>query len=113
MANRSGRRLPSLRLHRPSGQAVVRLVNRDGQRRDYYLGKHSSCEAQERYQQLLARWIDGDRTLPLPPTQTVERLYGPLRSSRRPNWTGRAPTTCSPKATNGSARVPRPTRTSP
>lgn len=64
MANRSGRRLPSLRLHRPSGQAVVRLVNRDGQRRDYYLGKHGSRESQERYQQLLARWIDGDRTLP-------------------------------------------------
>ena len=55
MANRSGRRLPSLRLHRPSGQAVVRLVNRDGQRRDYYLGKHGGCEAQERYQQLLLR----------------------------------------------------------
>ena len=64
MANRSGRRLPSLRLHRPSGQAVVRLVNRDGQRRDYYLGKHGSRESQERYQQMLARSIDGDRTQP-------------------------------------------------
>lgn len=48
MANRSGRRLPSLRLHRTPGQAVVRLVNRDGQRRDYYLGKHGSRESQER-----------------------------------------------------------------
>ena len=72
MANRSGRRLPSLRLHRPSGQAVVRLVNRDGQRRDYYLGKHGSRESQERYQQMLTRWIDGDRTLP-PTTETGGR----------------------------------------
>ena len=31
-----GSNIPDLRLHRPTGQAVVRLVNPRGGRRDYY-----------------------------------------------------------------------------
>tara|TARA_R110002073_G_C9458345_1_gene578569 strand:+ start:162 stop:1412 length:1251 start_codon:yes stop_codon:yes gene_type:complete len=75
MANSPGKRIPSLRLHRPSGQAVVRLVNPEGLRRDYYLGRHGSHESQERYQKLLARWIDGARTLPCTTKATTDEPH--------------------------------------
>jgi hypothetical protein len=64
MPNIPGSKIPELRLHRPTGQAVVRLVNPRGGRRDYYLGKHGSEDSQRRYQQLVARWIGGNRELP-------------------------------------------------
>jgi len=38
------RKVPAYRLHKPTGQAVVRL---DG--RDFYLGKHGTEASQERY----------------------------------------------------------------
>ena len=46
--------IPSYRLHRPTGQAVVRL---DG--RDYYLGKHSTDPSHEKYRRLVAKWLSG------------------------------------------------------
>lgn len=46
------RRTPSLRLHKPTGQAVVRL---DG--RDYYLGKFGTPESEERYHRKVAEWL--------------------------------------------------------
>src|SRR5262245_3727140 len=46
------RRVPSYRLHRPSGQAVVRL---DG--RDHYLGKHGTEASHECYRRLIAEWL--------------------------------------------------------
>lgn len=46
------RKLPSYRLHKPSGQAVVTL---DG--RDLYLGPHGSPESREEYDRAIAEWL--------------------------------------------------------
>jgi integrase len=56
-------RVPSYRLHRASGQAVVTLSGVD-----HYLGKHGTPASQERYNRLLAEWLASNRTLP-PPRQ--------------------------------------------
>jgi integrase len=45
-------RVPSYRLHRPSGQAVVTL-----QGRDQYLGKHGSPESRQLYDRLVAEYL--------------------------------------------------------
>lgn len=50
------RRIPSYRLHKPSGQAVVRL---DGH--DYYLGRHGSSASQSAYDRLIAEWLSRGR----------------------------------------------------
>lgn len=43
---------PSYRLHKPSGQAVVRI---DGH--DHYLGAHNTEQSRERYNRLVAEWF--------------------------------------------------------
>jgi hypothetical protein len=48
-SSRSGRRTPSLRLHRASGQAVVTVRGRD-----FYCGKFGSPEAGQAYSRVLA-----------------------------------------------------------
>lgn len=45
-------RVPSLTLHKPTGQARVRLNGRD-----HYLGDFGSAAANERYRRLVAEWI--------------------------------------------------------
>lgn len=45
------RKPPAYRLHKPTGQAVVRI---DG--RDFYLGKHGTDASQEAYRRLIAEW---------------------------------------------------------
>jgi integrase len=55
-------RLPQVRLHKPSGQARVRI---DG--REIYLGKFGSAEAKERYDQVVAEWLANQRRLPARP----------------------------------------------
>lgn len=45
-------KLPSYRLHKPSGRAIVTLDSRD-----HYLGEHGSLESFEKYKKLLAEWI--------------------------------------------------------
>ena len=50
------RKVPAYRLHKPTGQAVVRL---DG--RDFYLGKHGTEASQERYRRLIAEWLTSSR----------------------------------------------------
>lgn len=94
-----GSKIPDLRLHRPTGQGVVRLVNPRGGRRDYYLGKFGSEECKQKYQQVLARWIANGRELPtisvpvageLPTTvrQLTERFLEWARTYyRRPDGT--------------------------
>jgi len=51
--------LPSYRLHKSSGQAVVTL---DGH--DYYLGLHGTPTSRARYDRLIAEWLAGNRSLP-------------------------------------------------
>ena len=46
------RKIPSYRLRKPTGQAVVRL---DGH--DYYLGKQSTEESYEAYRRKIAEWL--------------------------------------------------------
>lgn len=46
--------VPSYRLHRQSGQAVVTIYE-DGRRRDILLGRHGSPESKEEYERILAR----------------------------------------------------------
>jgi integrase len=53
--------VPSYRLHRASGQAVVNLGGRD-----IYLGQHGTRESQTRYEQLVAQWLASHRHLSAP-----------------------------------------------
>jgi integrase len=63
-------RVPNLRLHKPSGRAVVTLAGRD-----YYCGKFGSAEADEEYAQLLLRHL-GNRGKPTiqAPVPTIRSL---------------------------------------
>jgi integrase len=47
-------RIPAYRLHKPTGQAVVRL---DG--RDHYLGRHGTEQSREKYRRVIAEWLSG------------------------------------------------------
>jgi integrase len=75
----AGSRIPDLCLHRATGQAVVRLVNSRGRRRDYYLGKFGSEESQLAYQKLVADWIQRGRELPEPTTRLPAAILVRLR----------------------------------
>ena len=61
------KRIPSYRLHRPSGQAVVTL-----QCRDFYLGQYNSKASWEEYQNLIAEYLANGRKLP--PTRSQNEL---------------------------------------
>ena len=47
-------RLPSYRLHKPSGQAVVTIRTLSGERRDVYLGAYNSPESRAEYGRLIS-----------------------------------------------------------
>ena len=52
MKRRQSSSAPSYQLHKPTGQARVRIHGKD-----YYLGKHGSQESRQRYKLLLAdKW---------------------------------------------------------
>lgn len=51
--------LPSYRLHKPSGQAVVTL-----NAKDFYLGPWQSPESAAAYDKLIAEWVTNGRQLP-------------------------------------------------
>lgn len=55
----NGARVPSYRLHRASGKAVVTLSGRD-----HYLGEYGSPESSSRYRELVGRWLAGGKKLP-------------------------------------------------
>src|ERR1700719_1690105 len=57
------RRIPSYRLHKPSGQAVVRL---DG--KDHYLGKFGTPTSREAYDRVIAEWLTRGRLQPAGPS---------------------------------------------
>ncbi|QDU70449.1 site-specific integrase [Mucisphaera calidilacus] len=54
-------RVPSYRLHKPSGQAVVRINGKD-----FYLGIHGTDGSRRAYDRLLAEWFAGHRHTPSP-----------------------------------------------
>ena len=52
-------RLPSYRLHKPTGLAVVTIAGRD-----VYLGRHDTTESRAEYDRLIAEWLANGRTIP-------------------------------------------------
>jgi integrase len=58
--------IPSYRLHKQSGQAVVTLPNVLGGRRDYLLGKYYTPESRLEYARVLAEWEATGRRVPVP-----------------------------------------------
>lgn len=52
--------VPSYRLHKPSGLAVVTICGRD-----YYLGPHNTPESLSAYQRLIAEWTAHGFTMPV------------------------------------------------
>ncbi|MSR58606.1 MAG: site-specific integrase [Planctomycetaceae bacterium] len=50
----SATKRPSYLLHRPTGQARVRIRGRD-----HYLGKYGSAESKQRYEQIVGDWLAG------------------------------------------------------
>lgn len=70
------RRIPSYRLHRPSGRAVVTLNGRD-----HYLGPHGTPESRQAYDRLIAQWLSvhGSDVDPSPDLSIDELLLAYLR----------------------------------
>jgi integrase len=58
--------IPSYRLHRPSGQAIVTLPDGLGVRRDVYLGKYGTSESRAEYARVIGEWEASGRCLPQP-----------------------------------------------
>jgi hypothetical protein len=56
--------VPTYRIHKQSGQAVVTLPDGLGGRRDVLLGKHGSPDSRAEYARVLAEWEAGGRRLP-------------------------------------------------
>src|SRR5262249_51913117 len=77
--------VPSYRLHKQSGQAVVTLPDGLGGRRDVLLGPHGSPQSHTEYARVLAEWVAGGRRLPdrgaegsAPADLTVNELLVPF-----------------------------------
>jgi integrase len=62
-------RTPSLRLHKPSGRAVVTISGRD-----HYVGKWGSSEAQQNYDQLIGEWLAAGRPRTIAREMTVAEV---------------------------------------
>jgi integrase len=56
--------IPTYRLHRQSGQAVVTLPDGFGKRRDVLLGQYGSQESRAEYARVLGEWETAGRRLP-------------------------------------------------
>src|SRR5262245_3021908 len=67
------RKPPAYRLHKPTGQAVVRLEGRD-----HYLGKHGTPASHEAYRRTIAEWLTSPAPAPQRPGRapalTVDEL---------------------------------------
>src|SRR5262245_4981704 len=57
-------KVPSYRLHKQSGQAVVTLTDGLGNRRDVLLGRHGTPESRVEYTRILAAWEASGHRLP-------------------------------------------------
>ena len=71
MPRRNTSRIPSYRLHKSTGLAVVRLNGRD-----VYLGRHGSEESRAEYQRVIAEWLANGRHAP-PPNGVDHGHYAP------------------------------------
>jgi integrase len=59
--------VPTYRLHKQSGQAIVTLTDSFGNRRDVLLGKHDTPESRQEYGRVIAEWEAAGRRLPCTP----------------------------------------------
>ncbi len=59
MPGRASPRIPSYRLHKPSGLAVVRLNGHD-----IYLGEHGTAESRKAYERVITQWLANGRHPP-------------------------------------------------
>jgi hypothetical protein len=66
--------VPSYRLHKQSGQAVITLTDEHGSRRDVLLGKHGTPESRAEYLRTLAEWEASDRNLPSSPQHAASDI---------------------------------------
>jgi integrase len=57
-------RIPSYRLHKQSGQAIVTLSDQFGRRRDVLLGKFGTDLSRAEYARVLAEWTTGGNRVP-------------------------------------------------
>src|SRR5262249_13187499 len=72
--------VPSYRLHKQSGQAVVTLPDGLGGRRDALLGKYGTAESRAEYLRALAEWEANGRRLLQPPA--AARTASPMTGCR-------------------------------
>ena len=58
--------IPTCRLHKPSGKAVVTLADSAGRRNDVYLGVYGTSESKAEYARVLQLWqADGQKVQPI------------------------------------------------
>src|SRR5947208_12613140 len=67
-------KIPSYRLHKQSGQAVVTLADGLGSRRDVLLGRYGTPESRAEYARVIAEWEANGRRLANPSTATGSDL---------------------------------------
>jgi integrase len=68
--------IPTYRLHRQSGQAVVTLSDAVGRRRDVLLGKYDSSESRAEYVRVIGEWEAKGRRLPDSAEDSAQRRQG-------------------------------------
>lgn len=70
--------IPSYRLHKASGQAIVTLPDRCGGRRDVLLGAYRTAASKAEYERVVAEWLACGRSMPTTivstPALTVDEL---------------------------------------
>ena len=64
-------RLPSYRIHKPTGQAVATIGGRD-----VYLGKYESRRNRTEYDRIIAEWLSAGRRLRRPEPMPLESVPG-------------------------------------
>jgi hypothetical protein len=70
--------VPSYRLHKQSGQAIVTLADRLGNRRDVLLGKYGTPESRAEYARVIGEWEANGRRLPQANGKTLDLTVNEL-----------------------------------
>src|SRR5262245_46450626 len=76
--SRTSTQVPSYRLHRQSGQAIVTLSDGLGNRRDVLLGRHGTPESRQEYARVIAEWETSGRRLPQTDDKTADLTISEL-----------------------------------
>jgi len=99
MPRLSDNRVPSYRLHKQSGQAIVTLNGRD-----HLLGTHDTQASKEKYHRLIAEWIAGGRQPARRDESVTVTEVIAAYSGNTPRSTTAAPTAPRPGKSPASAR---------